>query len=108
MNILGKTMVGPAALSRSSRQMLVAGAVLAVCLLWFVWPTLAELAKRWSVDPKYTHGFLVPLFSVYLLWMRRSEHHGPWLRPSWWGLAVIAAGLGVYLFGSYFFFTWLN
>ncbi|MFO0850100.1 MAG: exosortase/archaeosortase family protein [Gemmataceae bacterium] len=36
---------------------------------WAFWPTLAFLADKWASDPQYSHGFLVPLFSGYLLWL---------------------------------------
>ena len=44
--------------------------LLAVCgfLGWAYWPTLEFLYSKWSNDPQYSHGFLVPFFSAYLLW----------------------------------------
>ena len=47
--------------------------LLGVCLLWSYWPTIGELTERWSHDPQYSHGFLVPLFSLYLIW-RKQRH----------------------------------
>jgi exosortase len=47
-------------------------AALAAALTWTSWPSLRELASRWMVDPAYSHGFFVPLFSLYLLWRRRE------------------------------------
>jgi exosortase len=35
---------------------------------WAFWPTLDWMADKWMSDPQYSHGFLVPLFSAYLLW----------------------------------------
>jgi exosortase len=36
---------------------------------WAFWPTLAEfMYEKWVGDPQYSHGFLVPLFSAFLLW----------------------------------------
>lgn len=35
---------------------------------WAFLPTLELMADKWSSDPQYSHGFLVPLFSAYLLW----------------------------------------
>ena len=49
---------------------------------WAYWATLAEVVERWSTDPQYSHGFLVPLFSCYLLWMRRDH-----FVPRHWGAA---------------------
>jgi len=33
----------------------------------------AQLAVRWWNDPNYSHGFFVPLFSLYFLWENRSR-----------------------------------
>lgn len=35
---------------------------------WAFWPTLEFLVSKWMYDPQYSHGFLVPVFSGYLLW----------------------------------------
>ena len=35
---------------------------------WAFVPTLAFLYEKWVGDPQYSHGFLVPAFSGYLLW----------------------------------------
>ena len=42
-------------------------------VIWAYWSTLSEVVERWANDPQYSHGFLVPLFSVYLLWARRNQ-----------------------------------
>jgi exosortase len=42
--------------------------VLFICGLgWAFLPTLGELFDKWMNDPQYSHGILVPLFSLYLL-----------------------------------------
>jgi exosortase len=50
--------------------------------------TLAHLVGRWSREPDYSHGFLVPIIAAWLLWRRRdllslvpSPVHGRWLGP---------------------------
>ncbi|HVK17537.1 MAG TPA: exosortase/archaeosortase family protein [Fimbriiglobus sp.] len=35
---------------------------------WAFLPTILWMVDKWSSDPQYSHGFLVPLFSGYLLW----------------------------------------
>jgi exosortase len=56
-------------------------AALAGLLAWAYFPTLDFMAGKWAGDPQYSHGFLVPLFSAYLLY-RGRETPGPWLsRP---------------------------
>jgi exosortase len=69
-------------------------AALAVALggltIWAFWPPLSDMAARWMTDPQYTHGYLVPVFSAYLLWSRRDRLAGISLAPSWWGLLPLA------------------
>ncbi len=58
-----------------------------VALFWDAWGVLLQ---RWAGDPDYTHGFLVPLVSGYLLWQRRGLLRGADLSPTW---SAIAAGV---------------
>ncbi len=79
---------------------LIAPATLALALLWLYWPVLIGLIERVSADEDFSYGLLLPLVSgyiVYLKWPKlRSQ---PW-QPSWWGLAVMALGLGLYIVGK--------
>ncbi len=77
-------------------------AVLAAGLLWAFWPILISMAERWSNDPRYAHGYLVPMFSLALLWMRRGQMPGAELRASSWGFAFIALGAVILLIGGYY------
>jgi len=54
-------------------------AILAV-LGWVYWPTLRELFETWTTQPDYSHGLLVPFFSLYLLVKRKALADGarPW------------------------------
>jgi len=72
------------------------------CLLWSLWPALGSMADRWSTDPRYAHGYLVPIFSLALLWMRRARLHGVKPTKSTWGLAFVGLGAAVQIAGGYF------
>src|SRR5205814_795409 len=67
-----------------------------------------EMADRWSHDPQYSHGYLVPAFSLYLLWRQRRQLRALPGRASWWGAALVALGTGVRLAGTYVFLPWLD
>ena len=41
-------------------------------LIWAHWNSLQETASYWD-NPKYSHGYLVPLFAGVLLYLRRDE-----------------------------------
>ena len=78
------------------------------CLAWAFWPTLVELVQTWNGNPQYSHGYLVPVFAVVLLWLRRKRLDAAALRPSVWGLGVLAAGLALRLGGAFFYLNWLE
>lgn len=50
-------------------------AALGGVLLWAYFPMLRVFFDKWANDPQYSHGFLVPVFSAYLL--RRAWQNGP-------------------------------
>ncbi|MBX9623565.1 MAG: exosortase/archaeosortase family protein [Gemmataceae bacterium] len=75
---------------------------------WAYGATLADTADRWASDPQYSHGFLVPLFSLYLLWSRRGMLAGTDPRPRWWGVGIVLLGVGLRLYAFYGYQPWLD
>ena len=65
----------------------------ALCLAAF-FPTLRDCADKWLNDPQYSHGLLVPLFCLYLLWIRkdRLKEARPRVGLGMALLALVAAG----------------
>lgn len=63
-------------------------------------PVLARLVAQWYNDADYSHGFLVPLLSGYLVWRKRDELAKIPRRPSAWGMVVVLLSLGVLFLGS--------
>jgi exosortase len=80
----------------------------AAALLWAYWPVLRSLAHQWSEGSRYTHGYLVPVFSAFLLWRRRADLTGVTLHPNFWGLTLIAAGAALRLAGVILYFDWFE
>lgn len=62
---------------------------------------LFELVRRWIAEEEYSHGFLIPAVSFWIIWMRRDALIASFGRPSWTGLAVIALALGMHIIGQY-------
>ncbi|HTU89272.1 MAG TPA: exosortase/archaeosortase family protein [Gemmataceae bacterium] len=83
-------------------------AVLVVVLLWAFAPTLAELGHRWSEDPQYSHGYLVPAFAIVLLWLRRDRCSRIAPSMSWWGLLPLGLGVALRFSGDYMYLDWLD
>ena len=62
-------------------------------------PTLMSLAREWATFPTLSHGFAIPLISMYLIWRRR--HLAQFTSDlSWRGLPVVISGLGLYAAGT--------
>src|SRR5262249_37351136 len=78
-----------------------------ICVVWAYWSTLAETAQRWGYDPQYSHGYLVPAFAAFMLWYRRSMAPLA-LRPTWWGVPLLAAALALRLVGTHYYYVWLD
>jgi exosortase len=60
-----------------------------------------KLVVDWYNIPDYSHGFLVPLFSLFLLWDKREKIAATPVRPTWAGVPMIVLGLLILIFGVY-------
>jgi exosortase len=72
--------------------------------------TLVHLVGRWSREPDYTYGFLVPFCSGWLLWQRRGLIRcigGP-VRGRWLGVALLILSALLRLFAIYADFVLLE
>jgi exosortase len=67
-----------------------------------------DMALRWSTDPTYSHGYIVPLFALGLLWLKRKEMLSTPLQPNWWGVLLIVLAAAIQLTGSFLYFRWLS
>jgi exosortase len=77
------------------------GWLLAALLALLYWPVLQKLVTDWWDDPNYAHGFLVPVFSGYLVWQHRAQLGALVPQGSWaGGLPVLLLGLGLLVLGE--------
>ena len=74
--------------------------ILAVLLGAVYWKILRALAIQWWDDANYSHGFLVPLFSLYLVWQQRATLRTLPRSGSLIGIPVILAGIGALILGD--------
>jgi exosortase len=74
--------------------------VLCALVLWLYLPTLSHLVVQWWQDPNYSHGFFVPLFSLFVLWQERARLSAVKAQPSWSGLLLLGFGLCVLILGQ--------
>lgn len=76
------------------------GAVLFLLAAWLYAPLGVRLAQLWWQDPNYTHGFFVPVFSLFLLWEGRAKLAALRLEPAWSGLIILAFALFALIVGT--------
>ena len=76
-------------------------ALLGLLLAVLYYHITTKLIIDWVSIPDYSHGPLVPFFSLYLLWDKRSVLRSIPLEPSWKGLYLILPGLAVLILGVY-------
>ena len=77
-------------LTTSQNNSVHAAVVVAIALvvaLFAFSDALFELVKRWIAEEEYSHGFLIPLVSAWILWMRRDA-----LPRQFWS-AIVDRGL---------------
>jgi len=60
-----------------------------------------KLVHDWYTLPDYSHGFLVPLFSLFLIWDRRKFIRATPVRQSWAGIPLIVFAIAVLILGVY-------
>lgn len=82
-------------------QMIWGYALIAVLIAAAYSGVLVKLAMDWWRIPDFSHGFLVPVFSGYLLWTERRSLLQVKPDPSWAGVAIAAFGLAILLLGIY-------
>jgi exosortase len=75
-------------------------AAVSLILAWLYLPILARLFLQWWRDPNFSHGFFVPLFSAYVIWIKREHLRRLVPQPSWYGIPVVAVGLAVLVLGN--------
>ena len=63
-------------------------------------PALLELVNRWSNQEEYSHGFLIPVVTLFLLWSRRDTIRTSIGQPSIFGPALIALALALHVVGE--------
>lgn len=72
----------------------------AVALVWLYASVLRHLVGQWAHDPNYSHGFFVPLFSLFVIWSERNKLRKLPVGPSATGLLVVFSGVVVLTAGT--------
>ena len=68
-------------------------------LTYLYFPVLNGIVAEWWNDANYSHGFLIPILSLVILWNRRKEFQGIQVSPEFRGAWIFSFGLFTYLAG---------
>ena len=86
----------------SSKLLIGFSAVFATVALGYLYvDSLAFLFGSWIGSEDYSHGIFVPVISLFLICQARHRIAVAGIEKSWWGLAVILAGLVLYWIGEF-------
>jgi len=78
-------------------------AIVTVLLIVVYWaPIRGLLVSRWINDGNWSHGFLIPVFSLYFLYMRRDAFSLVRASPNYLGAVILILALAMY-----FSFAWV-
>jgi len=72
--------------------------VLTAVILFF--PVITKLVSQWYSDSDYSHGFVVPIFSAWVVWRKRDQLAKVARRPSNRGALIVLLSLGLLFLGS--------
>jgi exosortase len=67
--------------------------ILGGLFVWAYYFQFSNLVQRWRHDPNWSHGFLIPLFSLYMLYSRREKLLAATRKTNPLGLVILVAGL---------------
>jgi len=80
--------------------------VLSTCVLYG--KTFLELEYQWRTQADYSHGYLVPLLSIALLYSRRENFTGWQRQLCWSGAALLILAMVLRTLGQLFFMEFLE
>ena len=73
----------------SNSGRLIAATVAVLLAVWAFHGGLQELVARWSRQEEYSHGFLIPVVSAWMLWSRRQSLIAAFGSTSWLGPVLL-------------------
>jgi exosortase D (VPLPA-CTERM-specific) len=72
-----------------------------LALAWYAFRGgIENMLGIWGGAEEYSHAYIIPLISAFLVWQKRNELAALPFRGSWVGVAVVAAGVCIGLMGQ--------
>jgi len=64
------------------------------------WGGISELANRWENQEEYSHGYMIPMVTAYLIWQRRDLLKTIEFKPAWFPVGLVFLGLLISTIGE--------
>ncbi len=74
--------------------------IIAALIFVIYLPALYDLVHDWATDGNYSHGFLIPIISLYLIWRKRGELAGYEKSSSIIGLIISIIAIVLFILGN--------
>lgn len=74
--------------------------IVTFCFLMMYFHVIYKMVLDWSVDDNYSHGFLIPFITGYLIFQKRKKLSEISLNPSNFGIALIIVSLLFFIIAS--------
>lgn len=62
--------------------------------------TVIEMVKNWMRDDNFSHGFLIPLISLFMIWQKREELQQQKIDPNILGLLIVLLAMCMHIVGA--------
>lgn len=69
-------------------------------LLFAYWNGFSQLFIRWDKQEEYSHGYLLPLLTLYFIWLQKNVIVQSEFSPSWVGFLIALPALLIFLIGE--------
>lgn len=71
--------------------------IIGTLFCWVFRYEIERIVQKWILDPSWSHGFLIPFFSLYFINQRKKAILSLAARPNYLGLVFMLFGLGFYI-----------
>lgn len=71
-----------------------------VLLITAYWEGLSHLVVRWDEQEEYSHGYMIPMITLYFAWLKKDEILQSEFSSSWLGLFIVIPALVIFLIGE--------
>ncbi|MGA1841307.1 MAG: exosortase/archaeosortase family protein [bacterium] len=66
--------------------------IISILFLILYYPIIFVMVKDWQINDNYSHGYLIPLIVLYMIWAIRKKIGDLEVNPNNWGVILILIG----------------